>query len=68
LEFGARHGFVVRRAYAVPRQPVWVVIVLRPEHTLLVAVCNPMDKRVAPSMSERWRHFEFVQFVKTIEL
>jgi hypothetical protein len=41
---------------------------LRPEHTLLVAVCNPMDKRVAPSMSERWRHFEFVQFVKTIEL
>ena len=37
LEFGARHGFVVRRTYAVPRQPVWVVIVLRPEHTLLVA-------------------------------
>jgi hypothetical protein len=37
LEFGARHGFVVRRAYAVPRQPVRVVIVLRPEHTLLVA-------------------------------
>ena len=37
LEFGARHGFVVRRAYAVPRQPVWVVIVLRPENTLLVA-------------------------------
>ena len=37
LEFGARHGFVVRRAYAVPRQPVWVVIVLCPEHTLLVA-------------------------------
>ena len=29
--------FVVRRAYAVPRQPVRVVIVLRPENTLLVA-------------------------------
>jgi hypothetical protein len=37
LEFGTGHGFVVRRAYAVPRQPVRVVIVLRPEHTLLVA-------------------------------
>jgi hypothetical protein len=37
LEFCTSHGFVVRRTYAVPRQPVWVVIVLRPEHTLLVA-------------------------------
>ena len=37
LEFGAGHGFVVRRTYAVPWQPVRVVIVLRPEHTLLVA-------------------------------
>ena len=37
LEFGAGHGFVVRRAYAVPRQPVRVVIVGRTQYALLVA-------------------------------
>ena len=37
LEFGARHGFVVSRTHAVPRESVGVVIVGRAQYALLVA-------------------------------